>query len=64
VQTNFVTVDMTDLPASDWDRYSISPTINADLVGQTLQYGFSCTASNFEPSAVFYDNIVALLVAP
>jgi hypothetical protein len=32
--------------------------IDAGLVDQLLQVGFSATASNFEPSGVFYDNIV------
>lgn len=63
-QTNFVTVDMTSLPAGTWDRYSISLTIDAGLVGQLLEFGFLSTASNFEPSGVFYDNIVAALEAP
>jgi hypothetical protein len=31
--------------------------ITADLVDQLIQFGFSCTASNSEPSGMFYDNI-------
>jgi len=60
-QTNFVSVDMTNLPAGTWDRYSISLTIDAGLVGQYLEFGFSSTASNFDPSGVFYDNILVVL---
>ncbi len=63
-QTNFVSVDMTNLPAVTWDRYSISLTIDAGLVGQLLDFGFLSTASNFDPSGVFYDNIVSVLEAP
>jgi hypothetical protein len=60
-QTNFVSVDMTNLPAGTWDRNSISLTIDAGLVGQYLEFGFLSTASNFEPSGVFYDNILVVL---
>jgi hypothetical protein len=63
-QTNFISVDMTNLPAGDWDRYSISLAIDAGLVGQLLEFGFSSTASSFEPSGVFYDNVLVVLEAP
>jgi hypothetical protein len=55
--TNLVEEDTTDLPDT-WDRYSIELPIDAGLEGQLLQVGFAATASNFEPSGVFYDNIV------
>lgn len=55
-QTNFVVVDMTQVGAT-WERYSVSLGINELLVGQLLEFGFLSTASNFEPSGVFYDNI-------
>ena len=61
--TNVVEVDTTAL-SENWGRYSVSFTINPELVGQLLQVGFSATASNFEPSGVFYDNIVVVLEAP
>ena len=57
-QTNFVTVDMTNV-GTTWERYSISLAIDESLVGQMLEYGFMSTASNFEPSGVLYDNIIA-----
>ena len=63
-QTNFVSVDMTNLPADTWDRYSISLTIDAGLVDQLLEFGFLSTASAFEPSSVLYDNIRVVLEAP
>ena len=56
-QTNLVTVDTTSIPAT-WGNHSISLDIIAPLVGQILQFGFSATAMNNEPSGVFYDNIV------
>lgn len=54
--TNFITVDMTNTPAT-WTGYSLSLTIDASLPGQILQIGFASTATNYEGSGVFYDNI-------
>jgi len=57
-RTNFETLDTTSLPDT-WNRYSISLVLTDPLLeGQTLQFGFSATASNFQPSGVLYDNIV------
>ncbi len=55
--TNFLTLDMTTI-STTWERYSISIVIDAGLAGQILQIGFANTATNFEPSGVFYDNIL------
>lgn len=54
--TNFITNDTTNLPVS-WGSYTLSLTIDASLVGQLFQYGFSTTTTNFEPSGNFYDNV-------
>jgi hypothetical protein len=54
--TNFVKKDTTALMAN-WDRFEISLAIKADLVGQLLQVGFVSTATLYEPSGNFYDNI-------
>jgi FlgD Ig-like domain len=54
--TNFIHTDMTAIPIT-WNRYSLSITIDAGLVGQILQIGFSNTAANYEPSGIFYDNL-------
>ena len=54
--TNFITEDMTSTSTS-WTGYQLSITIDASLVGQLLQIGFANTASNYEGSGVFYDNI-------
>jgi hypothetical protein len=60
--TNYVAVDTTNLSAT-WKRLAISlPLTNVE--GQILQFGFYTKASNFEPSGVFYDNIVVALEAP
>ena len=54
--TNFITLDMTEVPA-EWDSYSLSIFIDAGLVGQILQFGYLTTATAFEDSGIFYDNI-------
>jgi hypothetical protein len=54
--TNFLTVDLTTIPAS-WGTFSISINIDPSLVGQLLQFGFANTATHYEGSGVFYDNV-------
>jgi hypothetical protein len=54
--TNFVTTDMTGAPQS-WGTYSVMLMIGPGLVGQLLQFGFTNTATLYNPSVVFYDNI-------
>ena len=56
VTTNSVVLDTTALP-DDWRRYDIHLELDVGLVGQLLQVGFSTTATNFEPSSNFYDNV-------
>ncbi len=55
--TSFVTADMSDIPG-DWGSYTLSLTIDAGLVGQLFQIGFSNTATDFDPSSIIYDNVV------
>ena len=54
--TNFITADMTNI-STDWGAYSLSIFVDAALDGQILQIGFMNTATNYEPSGVFYDEI-------
>lgn len=54
--TNYLPLDMTFTPAY-WSGYSLSITIDASLVGQLLQFGFANTATLYQPSGVFYDNV-------
>jgi hypothetical protein len=54
--TNFLTLDMTSIPAT-WEDYLLFIFIDPSLDGQILQFGFSNTATNYEGSGVFYDNI-------
>ena len=63
-QTNFVPIDLTNIPAT-WDRYPISLDLTDPLLeGQILQVGFRNTAQNFEGSGIFYDNILVVTAAP
>ncbi len=55
--TNFITADMTAIPVT-WQGYSLSITIDAGLVGQLIQFGFSNLATLYEPSGIFYDNVL------
>ncbi len=55
--TNFITMDTTNLDPA-WGSYSLSIVIDASLVGQILQFGFSNTATNYEPSGMVYDNVL------
>ena len=60
-QTNFVPIDLTNIPAT-WDRYEIPLDLtDPALEGQILQVGFRNTAQNFEGSGIFYDNVEACL---
>jgi hypothetical protein len=59
--TNNVVLDTTNLSA-EWNRYSVSLDLtDPALQGQILQFGFQTVAKDFEPSANFYDNILATL---
>jgi len=60
--TNFVFTDMTNVGTS-WEGREISIAITPNLVGQIFQYGFLSTATNYQGSGVFYDN-VALTQVP
>ena len=55
--TNDFEVITTAIPDT-WNRYSIDIVIDNALIGQILQFGFAATATNFEPSGVFYDNLL------
>ncbi len=54
--TNLFLKDTTAL-AVTWDRFELSLEIDAGLVGQLVQFGFSTKATNFDASGVFYDNV-------
>ena len=56
-ETNFIKLDTTTIP-STWAPYSITLVVDAALLGQILQFGFSATTTNFVASGVFYDNMV------
>ena len=54
--TNFVNVDMTDIPV-DWNTYTLDLPIIPELVGQFIQIGFANTATLYESSGIIYDNV-------
>lgn len=55
-QTNLIQEITTNLPDT-WGRFEISLPVDAGLDGQLLQIGFTTTATLFQPSANFYDNL-------
>jgi len=55
--TNFISVNTTAIPAS-WNTYTIQIPVTAALVGQLMQFGFAATATHYEGSSVYYDNVV------
>ena len=54
--TSFITTNLTAIPTS-WGSYSLDIDIDSSLEGQVLQFGFASTATNYEGSGVFYDNV-------
>ncbi len=54
--TNFLTYETTALPTT-WGTFTITITITPALVGQLLQFGFSNTATLYQSSGIFYDNV-------
>ncbi|MEM7083100.1 MAG: thrombospondin type 3 repeat-containing protein [Pseudomonadota bacterium] len=54
--TNNITLDTTSLDPT-WNTFTLEITIDAGLLGQLIQIGFATTATNFEGSGNFYDNI-------
>jgi hypothetical protein len=61
--TNNLALDTTMLPET-WGTYTIDITIDEELVGQFLQFGFSNLATNFEPSGMQYDNVFFFNLTP
>lgn len=53
--TSYAILDMTQI-SSSWRTYSIELPISVGE-GQLLQFGFSATATKYNPSGVLYDNI-------
>lgn len=55
--TNFIPLEMTNVPDT-WDTYTISIFIDPSLEGQILQFGFLSLTTYYQPSGIFYDNVV------
>ncbi|MBU2503059.1 T9SS type A sorting domain-containing protein [bacterium] len=56
VTTNLITEDMTAIPDT-WGGWSMSLSIDAGLIGQLFQVGFSNECTNYDPSSILYDNL-------
>jgi len=54
--TSVVARDSTFLPDT-WGTYSLDVFIDPSMVGDLLNFGFSATATNYNGSGVFYDNL-------
>jgi len=54
--TNFITKDMTTIPET-WAADTLEIAIDVTLVDQLLQIGFMNTATYYEASGIFYDNL-------
>ncbi|MEL6714046.1 MAG: hypothetical protein AAFP86_09745 [Planctomycetota bacterium] len=54
---DFQTLDTTGASTSTWQSDSLSTTIDPAWNGFIFQIGFSSTASNFDDSGRFYDNV-------
>ena len=56
--TNDVRFDTTEADNTDWAPFSLDIDLADPLLeGQILQFGFNTTATNFEDSGVYYDNL-------
>lgn len=51
-------IDTTNASTVTWAATSLSLTIDPTWVGETLQFGFESSATNFEDSGRYYDNIL------
>jgi len=54
--TNMITADMTAIDTT-WGGYTLLLPVGSNLVGQLFQIGFVSTATNYEGSGIFYDNV-------
>jgi len=60
--TNLIEFDASNASSDEWARQSLMIDINEALAGQLLQIGFSSTASNFQNTGVFYDNLTFTVI--
>ena len=50
---------MTSISDAEWASFSIDITVDGEArAGQIIQFGFNNRATNYNPSAVLYDNVV------
>jgi hypothetical protein len=48
---------MSSVSNTEWARFSVGATLDESLDGQILQFGFSNSATSYNASGVFYDNV-------
>ncbi|MGB0287823.1 family 16 glycosylhydrolase, partial [Aequoribacter sp.] len=60
-----LTEDMTSISDAEWASFSIDITIDGEArAGQIIQFGFNNRATNYNPSAVLYDNVMVAEIEP
>ena len=52
-----IRVDLSEVSNSEWTRFTVQATLEDSLDGQILQFGFSNSATDYNPSGIFYDNV-------
>jgi hypothetical protein len=55
--TNYISIDLTTAPEV-WATHSLTLYIDPSLAGQLLQIGFESTATHYDATGMFYDNIL------
>ena len=60
---NYTVHETTDAPTEWTSQAGISLVIDASLVGSYFQFGFVSTATDYDGSGIFYDNLAVVLAA-
>lgn len=55
-------VDMSSVAADAWSAFSVAGDVASSMEGQIMQFGFYSKATNYDPSAVSYDNVRVRLI--
>jgi hypothetical protein len=52
-----VRLDMSNVSNTEWSTFTVEATLDASVAGQILQFGFSNSATAFNPTGIYYDNV-------
>jgi beta-glucanase (GH16 family) len=52
-----VRLDMSNVSNTEWSNFTLEANLDESLAGQILQFGFSNTATNFDSTGIYYDNV-------